>query len=141
MFMTNRISLMLLKFSYTLYKIERTAENKIMLTTAIKMNLYNLIIDMSFILCILLLLTYYYLPYLTDNIIYINLIILSIGLYFINIINRLVIELYLNKKDAYYRAEEYAKKILKEAPEFILFNEKEKEIMYTAYIKKMKNMI
>ncbi len=134
-FRTNKASLMLLKLTYELYRLENTVENKAQFTCCIKMNLYNLIVDISLILLILV----------SSNVINVkndtlhtNMLILLAGIFFLNIINEAVIQIYLNKKDAYEKAEVYAMEILNNAPEFAVFNDNEKRFFFKLYVKKMR---
>ena len=140
MFMTDKTRLLLLKVAYEIYKLEPTKENKTTFTFAFKLVLYNLIIDISLILLIILFFMWYYMPHMQKNVIYTNFVILMVGVFILNVINRLVIEYYLNKADVNGKAEIYAKEILKNAPEFFIFNDDEKKIMYKTYVKKMRRL-
>ena len=140
MFMTDKTRFLLLKVAYEIYKLEPTKENKTTFTFAFKLVLYNLIIDISLILLIILLFMWYYMPHMQKNVIYTNFVILMVGVFILNVINRLVIEYYLNKADVNGKAEIYAKEILKNAPEFFIFNDDEKKIMYKTYVKKMRRL-
>ena len=140
MFMTDKTKFLLLKVAYEIYKLEPTKENKTTFTFAFKLVLYNLIIDISLILLIILFFMWYYMPHMQKNVIYTNFVILMVGVFILNVINRLVIEYYLNKADVNGKAEIYAKEILKNAPEFFIFNDDEKKIMYKTYVKKMRRL-
>ena len=126
---------MLLKLTYEIYRLENTEENKATFTAFIKINLYNLIVDISLLLFILHSSNVFNIK---NNTLYTNILILLAGIFFLNIINEAVIQIYLNKEDVYDKAEIYAMKILKNAPEFFVFNDNEKKIFYKIYVKKMR---
>ena len=133
LFRTNKLSFEGLKLSIVLYRLDkgniRNLDNIIVFAKTI---LFDLMIDASFLLVTCLGAAHY--VFQDDR--WSSWLACSVGIYGLNLLNEIVHQYYYQSTEL--SAEEKTQGILNNAPKFMFFNEREKDIFYKSLYKKVK---
>ncbi len=134
-FRTNKISFEGLKLSIELYRLDKNdSRNFVNISAFAKTILFDLMIDASFLLITVLSI---------DHCVFQNdrwsaWLVFGAGVYGLNILNELVHQYYFNNSGL--SADEKTKGILNNAPMYMFFNEREKELLYKPVYKKVRGI-
>ena len=134
-FRTNKISFEGLRLSIELYRLDKSdSRNFVNITAFAKTILFDLMIDASFLLITVLSI---------DHCVFQNdrwsaWLVFGAGVYGLNILNELVHQYYFNNSGL--SADEKTKGILNNAPMYMFFNDREKELLYKPVYKKVRGI-
>ena len=133
LFRTNKMSFEGLKLSIVLYRLDKgNIRNLDIITVFAKTILFDLMIDASFLLVTCVGAAHYVFQndrwsvWLTCGVV----------IYGLNLLNEIVHQYYYQNTEL--SAEEKTQRILKNAPKYMFFNEREKDIFYKSLYKKVK---
>lgn len=132
---TNRLTFEGLKLSIVLYRLDkgniRNLDNIIVFAKTI---LFDLMIDVSFLLVTCLGAAHY----VFQNDRWSVWLACAVGVYGLNLLNEIVHQYYYHNTEL--SAEEKTQRILNNAPKFMFFNDREKEIFYKSIYKKVREV-
>ena len=133
LFRTNKLSFEGLKLSIMLYRLDKgNIRNLDNITVFAKTILFDLIIDASFLLVTCLGAVHY--VFQDDR--WSAWLACGVGIYGLNLLNEIVHQYYYHSAEL--SADEKVQGILNNAPKFMFFNEREKDIFYKSLYKKVK---
>ena len=132
-FRTNRISFEALKLSIELYRLDKSNVRYFdNITLFAKTIIYNFMIDVSLLLTVFFCVAHY--VFQSDR--WSAWLVFSVGVYGLNVINMIVHQHYFNNTEL--SADEKTQGILNNAPRYMFFNDREKEIFYEPVYKKIR---
>ena len=135
LFRTNRISFEALKLSIELYRLDKSNIRHFdNITLLAKTIFFNLMIDASFLLITFLGAAHY----VFQNDRWSAWLVYGVGVYGLNIINEIVHQYYFHNTEL--SADEKTQGILNNAPRYMFFNDREKEIFYEPVYKKVRGV-
>ena len=133
LFRTNKMSFEGLKLSIMLYRLDKgNIRNLDNITVFAKTILFDLIIDASFLLVTCLGAAHY----VFQNDRWSAWLACSVGIYGLNLLNEIVHQYYYSNTEL--SDDEKVQRILNNAPKYMFFNEREKDIFYKSLYKKVK---
>ena len=133
LFRTNKMSFEGLKLSIMLYRLDKgNIRNLDNITVFAKTILFDLMIDASFLLVTCLGAAHY----VFQNDQWSSWLACGVGVYGLNLLNEIVHQYYYHYTEL--SADEKVQGILHNAPKFMFFNEREKDIFYKSLYKKVK---
>ena len=133
LFRTNKMSFEGLKLSIMLYRLDKgNIRNLYNITVFAKTILFDLMIDASFLLVTCLGAAHY----VFQNDRWSAWLACGVGVYGLNLLNEIVHQYYYQNTEL--SAEEKVQGILHNAPKYMFFNDREKEIFYKSLYKKVK---
>ena len=134
-FRTNKISFEGLRLSIALYRLDKNdSRNFVNISAFAKTILFDLMIDASFLLITVLSTAHY----VFQNDRWSAWLVFGAGVYGLNILNELVHQYYFNNRGL--SADEKTKGILNNAPMYMFFNSREKELLYKPVYKKVRGV-
>ena len=135
LFRTNKMSFEGLKLSIVLYRLDKgNIRNFYNITVFAKTILFDLMIDASFLLVTCLGAAHY----VFQNDRWSSWLACGVGVYGLNLLNEIVHQYYYQNTEL--SAEEKVQGILHNAPKFMFFNDREKEMFYKPIYKKVRGV-
>ena len=134
-FRTNKISFEGLRLSIALYRLDKNdSRNFVNISAFAKTILFDLMIDASFLLVTCLGVAHY----VFQNDRWSAWLACSVGIYGLNLLNEIVHQYYFHNTEL--SADEKTQGILNNAPRYMFFNDREKEIFYEPVYKKVRGV-